>query len=97
MNNNLFDELELFPFVDGKNISFKCPLQSPYEKYLEYIETTITGETPIAYGLHPNAEIGFRTSQCNVLFNTLLELQPKDSGASSTEEGTGQVKTKQEM
>lgn len=34
----------------------------------------------MAYGLHPNAEIGFRTAQCELLFNTLVELQPKDSG-----------------
>ena len=39
----------------------------------------------MAYGLHPNAEIGFRTTQCNMLFNTLLELQPKD--AVNVEEG----------
>lgn len=40
-------------------------------------------ETPLAYGLHPNAEIGFRTTQCNTLFQTLLDIAPKDSGAAS--------------
>jgi len=28
-------------------------------------------ETPMAYGLHPNAEIDFRTKQCTALFGTL--------------------------
>jgi len=25
MNDGLFDELELFPFIDGKNLSFRVP------------------------------------------------------------------------
>jgi dynein heavy chain, axonemal len=39
MNENLFDELELFPFIEGKNVSFKVPPPNTYEKYLEHIET----------------------------------------------------------
>jgi len=62
MHEGLFDELELFPYLDGKNMSFKVPGQNPYEKYLEHIEVSLTQETPIAYGLHPNAEIGFKTT-----------------------------------
>lgn len=61
MGDPLLDELELFPFIEGKNFSFKVPSQNPYEKYLEHIETSLQIETPLAYGLHPNAEIGFRT------------------------------------
>ena len=39
----LFEELELFPFVENKGISFKVPSAGlTYEKYIEYIETTIT-------------------------------------------------------
>lgn len=57
-----------------------------YEKYIEYIETTLVQETPLAYGLHPNAEIGFRTNQCIRLFATLVELQPKDEGASESQQ-----------
>lgn len=78
MNENLFDELELFPFIEGKNLSFRVPSPSTYDKYLEHLETSLTQETPLAYGLHPNAEIGFRTFQCSGLFNTLLEVQPRD-------------------
>lgn len=83
MNPGLFEELELFPFIEGKGFSLKVPSAGglTYEKYIEYIETTIQVETPLAYGLHPNAEIGFRTNQCIRLFSTLLELQPRDEGA----------------
>jgi hypothetical protein len=40
MTPQLFEELELFPFVEGKGISFKVPSAGlSYEKYIEYIET----------------------------------------------------------
>ena len=78
----------MFPFIDGKNISFKVPLPTNYEKYLEHIET-LGAETPLAYGLHPNSEISFRTTQCNLLFSTLLEIAPKDSGSAG--EGGGRT------
>lgn len=47
-------------------------------------------DSPIAFGLHPNAEIGFRTAEALSLFNTLLDLQPKD--ASAEDEGTARSK-----
>lgn len=89
MNDQLLDEAELFPFAEGKGISFRCPPVLPYSKYLEHIET-LPGETPLAFGMHPNAEIGFRTDQCTKLFMTLQDLQPRDE---SLEGGEGGGKT----
>ena len=86
MNSTIFEQEELFPFIDGKNISFKVPLPTNYEKYLEHIES-LGAETPLAYGLHPNSQISFRTTQCNTLFNTLLEIAPKDSSSAGGEGG----------
>ena len=99
MNDGLLDELDLFPYVEGKGISFRCPTARPYDKYIEYIEQTIAAETPLAYGLHPNAEIGFRTTQCDYLFSILLELQPKETtkSSSSSDEGAIQLKSKNEV
>jgi len=94
MFEQLFDELELFPYIEGKGISFKVPGQNPYEKYIEHIETSLKQETPLAYGLHPNAEIGFRTDQCKMLFNTLQELMPKET--SSHEKGAD-IKSSNEL
>lgn len=93
MDNPLLDETELFPFSDGKTASFKSPAPTDYLKYMEYIDEKFPDETPIAFGMHPNAEIGFRTAQGNFLFSTLLELAPKDeaSGDDST------VRTKNEI
>lgn len=52
-----------------------------YEKYLEHVDVNMVSDTPIAFGLHPNAEIDFRTQQSENMFRTLLELQPRDAGS----------------
>lgn len=43
----------------------------------------LPSESPVLYGLHPNAEIGFLTSLAENLFKTVFELQPRESGSSS--------------
>jgi dynein heavy chain len=68
MQDSLLDEAEMFPFIEGKPITFKCPPAQPYDKYLETLENDLPGETPLAFGMHPNAEIDFRTNQCIQLF-----------------------------
>merc|ERR1719198_158308 len=59
MDDGLLDEMELFPFNEGEKGTFKCPAPTTYQRYLEYIEEELKEETPIAYGLHPNAQIDF--------------------------------------
>jgi dynein heavy chain len=82
MKDELLDETEMYPYNDEeKGLSFLCPTPTTYEKYLEHIELTLTQDTPIAFGLHPNAEIDFRTTQSNRILATILELQPRDSGS----------------
>ena len=81
MNDTLLDEAEMFPFIDGKNISFKCPTPMNQEGYLKHIEAELPPETPLGYGMHPNAEIDFRTTQCINLFNILVDMQPKGAGS----------------
>jgi dynein heavy chain len=73
--------MELFPFADGEKTSFKSPSATTYDAYLTHIESELVGDTPLAFGLHPNAEIGFRTDQSETMFGTLLELQPRESGS----------------
>lgn len=38
MNDFLLDEAEMFPFIEGKNISFKTPTPMSHDGYLKYIE-----------------------------------------------------------
>jgi len=80
MKDELLDETEMYPFAeDEKGVSFMSPTPTTFEKYIEHIDSTMGGDTPIAFGLHPNAEIDFRTQQSNSMFQTLLELQPREA------------------
>ncbi|XP_063285477.1 dynein axonemal heavy chain 11-like [Pelobates fuscus] len=84
MQSNQFDrKLALAP-------GFAVPSNLDYEGYHRYIDEMLPPESPVHYGLHPNAEIEFLTVTSDNLFRTLLELQSRDSisreGAAQTEE-----------
>lgn len=81
MQDNLLDEANMFPFTDGTPVQFKAPSPTNYDKYIEYIDLELPPESPVAFGMHPNAEIDYRSGQCKALFKALVELQPKDAGA----------------
>jgi len=72
MRDELLDELEMVPYADGK-LSWPSPQPAPHEKYLEHIET-MPPESPLFFGMHPNAEINFRTVQCDKVFEMLQSL-----------------------
>ncbi|GBG27447.1 Dynein heavy chain 17, axonemal [Hondaea fermentalgiana] len=75
LRDDLLDEMELYPFAEGTGESFKAPVPTTVERYIEYVEENIRGETPVAYGMHPNAEIEFRTAQSDNLFGLLSALR----------------------
>jgi dynein heavy chain len=77
MKDELLDETELYPFNDEPSLSFSSPAPTTFEKYIEHVDTALTQDTPVAFGLHPNAEIDFRTTMSNRICATLLELQPR--------------------
>jgi hypothetical protein len=47
---------------------------------LEAVEEIMPPETPLAFGLHPNAEIGFKLREAETFCNSLVQLQPRESG-----------------
>ena len=47
-------------------------------------------DTPAIFGLHPNADLTFRLKESGEMINTLLDIQPKDSG------GGGSGKSREE-
>jgi dynein heavy chain len=51
----------------------------PYDQYFEYIDQEMRAESPVAFGLHPNAEIAVKTKQASELFAYILDLQPRSS------------------
>ena len=57
------------------------PSSSPCQGYHGYVDEMLPHESPVHYGLHPNAEIEFLTVTSDGLFHTLLELQSPDAAA----------------
>lgn len=47
---------------------------------LDYIEDAMPPETPVAFGLHPNAEIGFKLREADRFCLQLTNLQPRQTG-----------------
>jgi len=72
MKDELLDEIDMIPYADGK-LSWASPQPAGHEKYIEHIET-MPPESPLFFGMHPNAEINFRTTQCNIVFGLLVKL-----------------------
>eukprot|EP00439_Symbiodinium_sp_Y106_P047493 s1232_g6.t1 len=84
MQDEILDEMELVPYADGQ-LSWKSPGPGTHEKYLEHIET-MPAESPLFFGMHPNAEIDFRTKMCETIFELLQLIQPKRSPGEAAEE-----------
>ena len=51
------------------------PAKLDYDGYKRYIEEKLPAEVPQMFGMHPNAEIGYLTAQCQTLFDTILSIQ----------------------
>ena len=72
----LEDGTELYPFVDVQSgQSFTTVAPTSWASYIEHIDNTMGPESPLAYGLHPNAEIDSRTALSTKLINQLSLLQ----------------------
>lgn len=78
------EEIMQQDLIDGDLVlcpGFTAPPNTDYNGYHNYIEENLPQESPVLYGLHPNAEIGFLTSVADQLFKTIFALQPRDSGS----------------
>ena len=97
MRDELLDEMEMFPFNKDEDASFISPSPTTYDRYIEHIDEKLKGDTPVAFGLHPNAEIGFRTAQSEYLFRTLQDLQPREAAGEGEEAKSPQQIAEQVM
>merc|ERR1711964_514907 len=64
---------------------FNSPPNVGHAKLMEYIVEGVGAESPIMFGMHPNAEIGFRTDMSHDLFQQVFDLQPRSSGGEGGE------------
>jgi dynein heavy chain len=85
MKEDLLEEMPLYPFMDSQNAGevLRAPSTGlAYEKVLEYIDEELKQETPLAFGLHPNAEITYYNNAAKKIWNDLLMMKSTDSGSS---------------
>jgi dynein heavy chain len=59
---------------------FKAPLPSSFEALQQYIENSLPAESPVVYGMHPNAELSLLTSLGETLFRTITDVSGGSTG-----------------
>jgi dynein heavy chain len=79
LRDELLDEMGLFPYTEAAKQPFHAPAATSYERYVAHIDK-LSDETPAAFGLHPNAEIEFRTREGTTLCGALLDLEQAGGG-----------------
>jgi dynein heavy chain len=82
MREELLDDMELFPYAESYPLeTFRSPAVLPRDEYFRFIDERLPPESPVAFGLHGNAEIAVKSTEANTLFRSILLLQPRSAGA----------------
>ncbi|XP_070548103.1 dynein axonemal heavy chain 8-like [Ptychodera flava] len=76
---NIFPES--FCFYTG----YKIPRCKTVQEYMEYIETLPLVDTPEVFGLHTNADITYQSNTAKEIMDTIVNIQPKESGGGGGE------------
>ncbi|CAH1796663.1 unnamed protein product [Owenia fusiformis] len=77
--DNMFQES--FQFYTG----YKIPKVKKIEEVMAFIEELPLVDSPEAFGLHPNADITYQSNMAKEVLETIMSIQPKDSGGSGGE------------
>ena len=72
-NESMLEGLEFFPGFSAP------PSTMNHKQVVEYLQE-MPGETPVAFGFHPNAEIGFKLREGDAFCNALILMQPRNAG-----------------
>ncbi|XP_072165822.1 dynein axonemal heavy chain 8-like [Diadema setosum] len=72
---------DTFKFYTGYTIP-KC---KTVHEYMDVIETLPLTDSPEVFGLHPNADITYQSNTSKEVLDTILNIQPKDTGGGSGE------------
>jgi len=90
LRDELLDEMDMFPFPDVKSDYFHAPETSlQYDKVMDHLESAGDTDSPLAFGLHPNAQVGFRTAASAQVCRSILDLAP-GGGSGPTEASSAQ-------
>ena len=69
-------------YTGGPGKEYTVPGGSEIAQFRNYISTLPSTESPEIFGLHPNADLTFRTLQVRGSIDTIIETMPKTAGAS---------------
>ena len=58
---------------------FRAPTPGPLSHLLHHVDK-MPDESPVLFGLHPNAEIKYLTAEADTLFSTLRRIRSSHSG-----------------
>jgi len=64
---------------------YKIPKCRGLEQFFEAIQALPSVDTPQVFGLHPNADITYQSNTAKDVLDTIMSIQPKDSGGGSGE------------
>jgi dynein heavy chain len=93
LNDNIFQPN--YPFnTSYTEFHYQIPDCQEHGKYLEYIGTMPEKDSPLIFGLHPNADLTFRLKESLEMINTLVDTQPKESSGSGGKSREDEVKEK---
>ncbi|XP_064651602.1 dynein axonemal heavy chain 8-like [Lineus longissimus] len=76
---NMFQES--FAFYTG----YKIPKFKTLKENMAFIEELPLVDSPEAFGLHPNADITYQSNMAAEVLESIMSIQPKDSGGGSGE------------
>lgn len=71
---------------------YEVPASPEHAKYISEIDQMPDRDSPIAFGLHPNADLTFRLKESLEMINTLIDTQPKDAAAGSGKSPEAEVR-----
>merc|ERR1711972_164366 len=60
--------------------NYKIPEGLDIQNYKDAIETIPPVDSPLIFGLHPNADLTYRLKEASEMIATIIETQPKDVG-----------------
>jgi dynein heavy chain len=67
----------------ASDYNYKIPEGLEIQNYRDAIDTIPPVDSPLIFGLHPNADLTYRLKDNQEMITTIIETQPKDSGGGS--------------
>jgi len=77
----IFDKNQQFFFSEDKDYKYVIPEPTNMEKYMEFIKDIPLINSPVVFGLHPNAEIQYFTNTAKDIWVNCIEMQTSEASA----------------